>query len=293
MKRSIRFILLSLVLGLILANFTACAANVKESSDESGQEIASDRSQLGIDNMGSNPEESVDQEENNKIITTMHLSFETNEFDATEKKLNKLVGKYKGYIESSDISHDENYAAKKYKYGEFKIRIPKNSLASFRDELKGVGNLIYESTNKDDVTKTYKDTESRLKVITTKEERILSLLEKADKMEDIIALENQLTEIIYEKEMLQTQLMDIDHKVDYSTILINIQEVEKLSEQETLETKFVTRIKNAFKNSFYSFRKSMEAFIILFIHLLPYIIILGALGFFGYKILKRIRKNKS
>ncbi len=54
-------------------------------------------------------------------------------------------------------------------------------MLDFKSSLNGVGNIISESTNKEDVTRQYKDTESRLKVIETKEERILALLSKAEK----------------------------------------------------------------------------------------------------------------
>ena len=41
-------------------------------------------------------------------------------------------------------------------------------------------------------------------------------------MEDIITLENQLSQIIYEKENLTANLKDMDDKVDYSTVHLEI-----------------------------------------------------------------------
>ena len=40
-------------------------------------------------------------------------------------------------------------------------------------------------------------------------------------MEDIIALENQLSTIIYEKENLTINIKDMDDKIDYSTSILN------------------------------------------------------------------------
>lgn len=156
--------------------------------------------------------------------------------------------------------------------------------------------MLSENTNKQDVTKQYKDTESRLKVVTVKEERILALLEKAEKIEDIIALENQLNEVIYEKENLKTSLIDIDDKVDFSTLHINIQEVDRLTNSETVETTFGTRIKNAINDSFFGFKSSFENFVIWFIYSLPFIIVFGILIYIAFKIGKKFiyhRKNKS
>lgn len=137
----------------------------------------------------------------------------------------------------------------------------------------------------------YQDTESRLKVVTTKEERILALLEKAEKIEDIIALEKELSEIIYEKENLKTNLMDLDDKIDYTTFYISLQEVQKVSDTETRDTSFGIRIKNAFKNSLYSFKKGIENFIIAIVYNLPYIFITGIIFFVAYKLFKK-KKNK-
>lgn len=228
-----------------------------------------------------------------KVITTIYLEFETTEFDRTTDELNKLIEKYRAYIENSNISYNQYYNNKSYKYGSYVIRVPKSDVISFKTELNGIGNMISENTSKEDVTKYYRDTESRLKVVTTKEERILALLEKAEKIEDIIALENQLSNIIYEKESLQSSLMNIDDKVDFSTIRINVQEVEKLRNTETVETTFGTKIKNAIEDSLFSFKNSMEGLVIWFIYMIPFIVILAILAYIGYIIFKRIRKNNT
>lgn len=234
------------------------------------------------------------EEEGSKIITTMDLNLETTEFDSTMSKLKTSLKNHKGYIENSHISYDQYYNGKNYKYGNLKIRIPKESLDRFKSDLSGFGNLLSENTYKEDVTKSYRDTESRLKVITTKEDRILSLLEKAEKLEDIIALEDQLTEIIMEKEELQASILSMDDQIDYSTINVDIREVEKLKDKENIETGFGQRIKNAFNNSLYGFNIGIQNFIIWLIYALPFIIILAIFLYLLYRIVKRMgEKNKS
>ncbi len=209
-------------------------------------------------------------------------------------KLEASLKKYKGYIENSHISYDQYYDGKNYKYGKLRARLPKKSLGDFKADLTGLGNMTSENTYKEDVTKSYRDTESRLKVLTTKEERILALLEKAEKLEDIIALEDQLTDLIYDKEQLQSSLLTMDDQVEYSTININIREVAKLSDKENLETGFGTRIKNAFNNSLYGFNIGIQNFIIWLIYALPFIVILAIFLYILYRIVKRMgEKNKS
>lgn len=230
-----------------------------------------------------------------KLITTTSLQIETTEFKETNKKLTNIIDKYNGYVENSNISYNQDYNKKRFQYGSFSIRIPKEDLNNFKLDLNNIGNIIWESTNKEDITKQYKDTESHLKVITVKEERILSLLEKAEKIEDIIALEDQLSEIIREKENLKESLLNMDNLVDFGTIHLEIQEVENLTDPETLDTGFKIRIKNAMKNSVFRFKKAMEDIFIGTIYFLPYLLIFIFLFFMGYKLYKFLfnRKNKS
>ncbi len=287
MKKLNKLLLLFLSLLLIFSLAIGCSAKESKSFDSAVTENS---------NSGEfdTPREEIFKSEDSsplepeKVITTINMYFETTEFEEANKSLNKIIEKHKSYVENSNISHNQHYNNKSYRYGYFVIRVPKENVANFKSDLKGIGNIISESTNKEDVTKKYRDTESRLKVITTKEERILALLEKAEKIEDIIALENQLSETIAEKESLKTSLINIDDKVDFSTINIEIQEVEKLSNAETIETTFGTRIKNAFSDSLFRFKKSMENFVISLIYLLPFILVLGVVVYLVYMIIKKL-----
>lgn len=291
MKRFNKLILILLILLLSVSVIAGCSATKESSPPQESPGRGNGMPDFGEES-GADEDykyEGPEFDEDTKIITTMYLSFETTEFDTTKSNLDKLISKYKAYIEESNISYNTYYDGRKYRQGEFTIRVPKKELSNFKSELDGIGNLTSEHTRKEDVTKHYRDTESRLKVITTKEERILSLLEKATQIEDIIALENQLTEIIYEKEQLKSSLLNIDDKVEYSTISMDIREVLKLTDQETKGTSFWTRIKNAFNNSLYGFGVSIQDFVIWLIYALPMIIVLIILGFIGVKLLKKVK----
>jgi len=225
--------------------------------------------------------------EPDKIITTVSLSMQTKEFVDTTNKLTNLIGKYKGYIENSNISHNNYYNSTRLKYAEYTIRIPRENLSHFTLDLKGIGNIISENTSKVDITKQYRDTESRLKILEVKEERILALLNKAEKMEDIITLENQLSSIIYDKESLTANILDMDDKVDYSSLYLNIEEVAKLTSEESIKTSFWDKIVNAVKDSTYFFTSNIQGFIIWLIYFIPYGLILGVIAFIVFKFLKK------
>lgn len=297
MKRFKKILVFAISLIMVLSLLAGCSSKSAENSAVSEDRAAgsapaempsattaeSESQEYGIIPPSTSPLEPK------KVITTVHLSLETTEFEKSNDELNKLIEKYKAYVENSNISYNHYYNQKMYRYGEFTIRVPRENVVSFKTEMNLIGHIVSESTNKQDVTKQYQDTESRLKVVTVKEERILALLEKAEKIEDIIALEKELSEVIYEKENLKTSLMNLDDKIDFSTIYISLQEVQKVSDTETIDTSFGTRIKNAFKNSLYSFKRGVENLIIAFVYNIPFLIVVAVILYIAYKLFKKKR----
>lgn len=237
--------------------------------------------------------------EPDKIITTVSMNFETKDFEKSITTLNQLLVDSKGYISNSNISNNDHYyETQSYKNGSFTIRIPRDNVTQFKSGVNEIGNVINENTSKDDVTQHYNDTESRYAVLVIKEERLLSLLERAEKIEDIIRLETELSNVIYEKERLKSTLVQLDDKIDYATFHFSIREVAKTTNTETVETTFMTKIKNAFDDSMYSFKKKLEDFAIKTVYKLPtlliwLIILLGAYKLGIKKAIKRIKKEKT
>ena len=237
------------------------------------------QSNIGLNSSSVEPE---------KIITNVHLSLETTEFDSTIEDLDNIINKNKGYIENSHISSKNHINNKIFKHADYTIRIPKDNIEDFTGEIDSIGNVVSQNTSKEDITKQYYDTEGRLNLLKVKEERMIALLEKAERMEDIIAIENQLSEIIHQKENLAKNILDMDDKVSYSVVHMDISEVEKLRSDITTKTTFATRISNTFNDSLYTFKVFMEGFVLVLIYILPYLLIGGLIAFI---ILKFIRKR--
>ncbi len=287
------FFIVSLILSFSLI-FSGCGAKKSESYDMATEDMPPTEQWREMDN--NENEESKGQygtTEPEKIITTISISMQTKEFVDTTNKLTAIIEKHKGYVENSNIFHNNYYNSARLKYSEYTIRIPKENLNQFVIDLKEIGNIISENTSKADITKQYKDTKSRLRVLEIKEGRILDLLKKAEKMEDIIALEDQLSNIIYEKENLTANIMDMDDKVNYSTVQFQLEEVAKLIPSENIKTPFWTKIGNAFKNSMYFFTDNVENLIISFIYFLPYGLIIGILAYLVWRFIKKRKNNIS
>lgn len=286
---------LSLLIALLLA-LSACSS--KSSAPGLGVYDRGDSGEGGYFSEMNNlvSEEAEDGEggrsnlEPEKVIVNIHLNFETTEFDKAIESLTNIVGKNKAYVEYSNISYSQYYSNKGYREGDYSIRVPKAAVEAFRKDLSGLGNMISENVSKVDASKQYRDTAARLKVVEAKEERLLSLLSKAEKIEDIIALENQLTDTIYEKEQLKGGLQHIDDQVDYSSFYINILEVARLSNLETVETSFGTKLKNAIGESLSSFVDTLQELVLTIIYIIPSLLAFALIAYPIYWVFKKTRR---
>jgi len=183
-----------------------------------------------------------------KLIRTISMNVETDDFDGLISQLQSKVAQLSGYIEQSDISGSSiTYGnMRPDRYASMTARIPSNKLDSFIAAVESGGNVTNKSESTQDVTLQYSDLESRKKTLSMEQERIWSLLEKADTLEAVIALEERLSEIRYELESMESRLKLYDNQVEYSTINISIHEVLPADFTPVAPESVAQRIKKGF-----------------------------------------------
>ncbi len=229
--------------------------------------------------------------EQDKIIGTFSMNFETLDFPKMIIDVTGLVSKYTGYVQNSSIYNNSSSDGKLYKYATYVFRIPKDKAIAFNAELKNLANITTESSSQENVTKYYRDTQARLTTLEAQQKRLNELFAQAKEIADIITIETRLNEIIYQIEMIKGELQYLDDRVDYSTIYVNIQEVSRLTTGESIQASLGERLQLALKQSAELFKESMINFLILLIYVIPFAIVLGILGFFGIKIFRRARRK--
>lgn len=184
---------------------------------------------------GESMDSAVYQNPNAKLIRRAELHIQTEQFDQSREALNKLVGDCGGYFESASVYGGSRRDAFASRSGEYVVRVPSDKYSQF---FSGAGNLGYvtnSTESSEDVGTQYYDLEARLKTQRTKQDRLLALLEKAETMEDIITLENALSDVEYQIEQYSSELNRYDALVGFSTFNIYLNEVGRVT-QEVGET---------------------------------------------------------
>ncbi len=205
-----------------------------------------------------------------KIIFRSDMMLETEKFDETLKKIEAKVRETKSYIETANISGDTRYP-EDLRYASFVIRVPAKSFEAMKKEAVNWGHMISSNTSSEDVTKQYIDTEARLKTLQIQEERLLALLNKAVKLDDIILLESRLSDVRYQIENYTGSLNELNALVDYATIAIDVREVKSVTVNPE---NFGQKLAETLKDSLRQLGKLAENGLIALIYLIPYILII-------------------
>lgn len=225
-----------------------------------------------------------------KLIYTYEYTVETKEFDAFYKKVNDKTTQLGGYVERSDTDGNAVDSSNRYSY--LVLRIPAEKMQQMLSLLDSDANITYQSCQSENVTLQYVDMESHVKALRTEQEALLKLMEKADKLKDIIALQNQLTQVRYEIESYESQLRMYDNKVDYSTLHLNITEVDRTTNVKSTETSFFDEISSGFSDNVYALGLWLRSLAVWLISSLPILVplavIVAALFFF----IRRKSKNR-
>ena len=168
---------------------------------------------------------------NRKLIRNVDLNMETREFDVLVSRIKEKTEEMGGYIESSNLfgSSLDSGEYSGQRRADFTVRIPADQLDVFLDITGSLGNVISRQEQVTDVTLQYSDVESHKKSLEIEQERLWELLEKAESLEAVVALEARLSEIRYQLESYTSQLRLYDSQVDYSTVNLYVTEVQVLS----------------------------------------------------------------
>lgn len=103
------------------------------------------------------------------------------------------------------------------------IRIPAAKFQDILLKIEKLGDVLHRNVVAEDVTEQYMDAEVRLKNARAVRDRLQQLLEKANKVEDSLAIEKELTRIGNEIETLEGKLKYLRDRAAYSTITVNFQ----------------------------------------------------------------------
>lgn len=228
--------------------------------------------------------------ESEKLIRTVSMQLQTKEFETLLTYLEGRVAELGGYVQNSQI-YGNGMDSYGYRSASMTLRIPQSKLDSFVSGVSENATVVRKSENAENKTLEYADTEARLKSLQIEQERFLALLEKADTVENIIVLEQHLTDLRYEIESYASTLKLIDNKVNYSTVTIDVSEVKRIVPVEQNPTIF-SRMKDGFADTWYDIKEGLADFAVWFVTNIIYLVIWAVVIVAAIVVAKKINKSR-
>lgn len=227
------------------------------------------------------PPPKVDQQIEQKIIKEATLKFETDDLDHSFSQIQKAVTNNKARIIND--SEGKDFATL---FRNLTIKVPSQNFDRFiNDVSKGVSYFEVKNISAQDVTEEFIDLTSRLKTKKKLEERYLEILKKANKVSEILEIEEQISAIREEIESKEGQLKYLESRVSESTITIEF--YKTVAEKEGVKTSYGSKLWNATKSGFYT----LSDLLLSLLSAWPFIILSIVFAYFIRKRLKRRKKE--
>ena len=237
-------------------------------------------------------EDAAAAEGGRKLIHEASLDVETKDFDAFTSKLTEEVEEFGGYLEYSSVGGSSYLSEGSQRTAWYTARILEAQLDAFLAKIGDNGNITNLSKNVRDVTLAYVDVAGRISSLEAELSRLNELLEQASSMEDILANESKISDVLYELESYQSQKNTYDNLINYSTVNISVLEVDVVSASQGDSA--WKQNQSGFMNSLYGLGRGLSSFVIGFLSAIPYLAVIAVVIIIVVKAAhKRGRKKKN
>lgn len=212
-----------------------------------------------------------------KIVYNAQISLVVENIAALGSKLNALASEAGGYISQTDQSSDSQTQRR----SSWTARIPVERFDTFLSALTRLGELQHNHVDSQDVTAEFYDIEARILNKQQEEKRLLKhLADSTGKLEDILAVERELTRVRGEIEQMQGRIRYLANVSALSTVTISAVEIKDYT--PPLAPTFATQIARTFNNSLQNlteFGKSLALLAVAIAPWLPLLLLLMAIAY--------------
>lgn len=168
---------------------------------------------------GSVPSEPVQTDK--KVIKNGNLSLKVEKTEKAAEEISQITRSQGGEVFSTNFYE----RVKGQKSGSMTIKVPVQKFEETVEKMKGVATqVISESTSGQDVTEQYADLQVQVKNKKAEEESFVKILDRAGKIEDVLAVTQQISRVRGEIERLEGRIRFMDSQTDMSTITVSLSE---------------------------------------------------------------------
>ena len=212
------------------------------------------------------------------IARTVSLTIQVKDVAASRPALDAILARYHGYAAELTINTPEG-SARSFSAS---LRIPAPALPASLADLRNLGRIQNESQSGEEVTQQHADLVARLRNARETEQRLLAILQqRTGKVEEVLQVEEQISNTRGEIERMEAEQKALEHRVDFATVQLQLGE-EYRAQLGTPSTSVGTRMRNAFVSGLGNAGSNVLGIILFFEEsgpvLLLWVVLLGIAG---------------
>ncbi len=222
-----------------------------------------------------------------KIIYDARVELLVDSLTTAEQAVLKLIKEHGGFLAESDQSS----VTSTQRRATWRVRVPVDQFDKFLAAVTSLGELRRNHVGSQDVTEEFFDIEARVRNKQEEEKRLLRhLSESTGKLEDILAVERELSRVRGEVEQMQGRLRFLANQADLSTITIEATEWKDY--KPPVAATFQTQLGRTFSNSVDNLFAFGKAILVVAVALAPWLPLI-VLGVFVARWLVRLSRRSS
>ena len=218
-----------------------------------------------------------------KIIKNGDLNLKVDNADNSAEKISEIAKINKGEVFSSSFYQTKNNV----KSGTITVKVPVANFEKAFAEIKKVAALVIrESISGQDVTEQYIDLQAQLKNRQAEEQSYIKILNQAQKIDDVLAVTQQLSIVRGNIEQLQGRIKYLESQTDMSTISASLTEDENITVVDSWRPWQV--VKESFSSLIKGLQGLVDFLIQLVIILIPFLLVWAIIIWAVYRAGKKI-----
>lgn len=217
-----------------------------------------------------------------RVIRHAQLYLEVEDFDAAARRLMQIAEDAGGFVADSSFTEADGVPQ-----GYFTLRVPTPRFAPTVNEVEQIGKVLQRRATGQDVTEEFIDLQARIRNLERHEQRLLAFMDRAVKVSDLLAIEQEVARVRGEIEQLTGRLRFIDHRVELATIEVSVREKAKKTSVGFWDINAsLLKIQAAFLATLRQILSAIEKTIVIVSALVPVVLLAGA----AWLVIRRIRR---
>ena len=241
--------------------------------------------------------ESDAKETSEKLVYRGSVNLETLKYEETVKAVREKISEYKGIIEQENSwDNDDSWTytdgrkRTKNRTLSLTLRIPTESFQSFMNDMEGTAKVTSKSQSVENISRRYNDNSIEIEALRVQQERLLKMMDEAETVEEMIMVEERLSEVQTSLNQKLSYQSSMDKDVQYSTISLNVNEVQEYTpaKDELPVGNFGKRFVETVKDSCEYFIYFLQNLLLFLIRIFPFAVVIGLIAY----LIRKYRKKK-